>query len=181
MSRSWNAVVFGPPRLFCECPFLSVLGYWDLATASMRLHTSLSAGTTAADLGGNIPPEAAFCRLEARLRSSAGCRRVCAQDDAPPKALSPSNPFPGRAHIRSAPPRSRTSAAHTWRQASSPASRFAASVFSISPRKRTSPARPASAIATALRNFDVSNATKGTEGATRQKAHQIGVSLDSRL
>src|SRR6516164_11186695 len=38
----------------------------------------------------------------------------------------------------------------------------AASVFSISPRNRTSPARPASAIATALRNFDVSKATKAS-------------------
>src|SRR6516225_5418410 len=36
----------------------------------------------------------------------------------------------------------------------------ASAVFSISPRKRTSPARPASAMATALRNFEVSNATE---------------------
>jgi hypothetical protein len=33
----------------------------------------------------------------------------------------------------------------------------AASVFSISPRKRSSPVRPSSAIATACRSFAVSN------------------------
>jgi hypothetical protein len=35
----------------------------------------------------------------------------------------------------------------------------AASVLSISPKNRTSPDRPASASATALRNFEVSKAT----------------------
>jgi hypothetical protein len=37
-----------------------------------------------------------------------------------------------------------------------------AGVFSISPRNLTSPDRPASAIATALLNFDVSKATKAS-------------------